>query len=44
MTDCQAQAEVYSDGYVMCDLPDGHPGLLHYDELHDVTWRKGKPE
>ena len=40
---CGAFAEVYDDGSTGCDLPEGHDGL-HYDEMHDVSWKKGKPD
>ena len=43
MKACDEDAEVHEEGLVLCDLPEGHDGL-HYDELHDVSWRKGKPD
>ena len=43
MKDCPAEVEVYSEGFTSCDLPANHPGL-HYDELHDVSWKAGKPD
>ena len=42
MPECEAEADAYSDGYIRCDLPAGHKGL-HYDSLHDVSWKTGKP-
>ena len=25
-------------GYLQCDLTDGHPGPLHYDESDEIWW------
>jgi hypothetical protein len=41
---CRATALVdQNDGILVCTLPPGHGGDLHYDEYDDVSWKAGAP-
>ena len=39
---CPVQADTRREGFVACDLIEGHDGL-HYDELYQVSWKEGGP-
>jgi hypothetical protein len=28
---------------LVCHLPLGHDGDLHYDEVDDLSWKEGRP-
>lgn len=41
---CRASVMVdQDDGTLVCTLPPGHDGDLHYDEYDNVSWKAGAP-
>lgn len=40
---CDAQTDLSDGGLLNCTTP-GVSHEWHYDELEDVTWKKGRPD
>jgi hypothetical protein len=50
MTELECEAGVTVDvnfrgsgGMLFCSLPDDHGGEWHYDDVDDVSWKRGRP-